>query len=359
MRKFMSVLIVVLLSLTSNVYAAGSFNASLSSKQIEPNGTFNIVLSGNSVGRVDIKVNNGNCSSTSIWYEEKTQTISCSAGNAGVVTITVTPQRGFSDSDGNLYSPGVKNLSVEIKKKEITEPTTKTTTKAPTTKSTAKVTTNKRTTTSTKVNEKSTIINTQKNTTTKAGSTTLAVDKKDVFTYNDKEINLSEAELDSSLEQEGISITNIKIGNTNYPALKIKDNYLLRSDDDVYYLYDSNLSKFINKVNLLNINNRQYFIDNDIDNATAITVGNKTMMGEKLEDRYYKIRVLNNKGEFVYYVYETTEESMQLFSSSLFTCADENCEEINDKTSLYVVIVGLVFFIVGLLIFVYFKLWRK
>lgn len=352
MRKYLSVLVVLLLVMTTNVYAAGSFSATLSSKQVEPNGAFNVTLSGSSVGRVNISVENGACSTSSLWYEEKTQSISCSAKSSGTVKVTVMPQRGFSDSEGNLYSPGTKVLSVEVKEKTTTKTTEKvevktTTTKKNTTAVNSTKSTKKETTNTTKTD----VVTTKEKTTE---------DKKDndmILDNNYESLQLSKSEIDPSLENTGMIISEIEIGNSIYPALKAKDNYLLKSDDGNYYMYDSNTEKFTSKVMLIHLNNRYFFVDNAIDNATSVLVGDKTIMGEKLADRYYKIKVLNSEGEFIYYIYETTEESMQLFSEDLFAC--KNVDVNSKNNSMYLIVFGFVLFIIGLLTFVYIKFWRK
>lgn len=359
MKRFLSILAFILFILTCDVYASASFSVSTPNNQIARNSTFNITLSGSSVGRVDIKVENGTCSASSLWYEEKTQSITCRAGNKGTVRVTVTPQRGFSDSDGNIYSPGVKVLNLEIKETETTTAKTNTTTKKATTISTTKklevntvkTSSNVKTTTKTTTTK-------NRNEVTESTSSSKDESKKSVLTYNNKEIHLSKNELDSSLETNDMLITDIKIDNISYPALKIKDNYLLKSDDGNYYVYDNKESKFINEVKLINIGNRHFFVDNSLDNTTVVTIGNTTVMGEKLADRYYKIKALNNEGKFVFYIYETTEGSMQLYEDSLFTCNNEK-EKTIDNINWYITGIGFIFFIIGLLIFVYVKVWRK
>lgn len=356
MKRFLSILAFILLVLTCDVYASGSFSVSTPNNQIGSNSTFNITLRGSSVGRVDIKVENGTCSVSSLWYEEKTQSITCHAGNKGTVRVTVTPQRGFSDSDGNIYSPGVKVLNLEIKETETTTAKTNTTTKKVTTTSTTKkmesnTSSNIKTTTKTTTTK-------NRNEVTKSTSSLKDESKKSVLTYNNKEIHLSRNELDSSLETNDMLITDIKIDNISYSALKIKDYYLLKSDDDNYYVYDNKESKFINEVKLINIGNRHFFVDNSLDNTTVVTIGNTTIRGEKLADRYYKIKTLNNEGESVFYIYETTEGSMQLYEESLFTCNNEK-EKTIDNINWYITGLGFIFFIIGLLIFVYVKVWRK
>lgn len=354
MRKYFSCfLVVLLLAIASNVYAEGSFSATSSSKQVEQNGTFNVILSGNSVGRVNINVENGSCSTSSLWYEEKTQSILCNAGSSGTVKVTVMPQRGFSDSEGNLYSPGSKVLSVEVKEKTTTKTTEKVEVKTTTTKK------NTTTVNSTKTTKKETTNTTKTDVVTTKEKTT--EDKKDnndmILDNNYESLQLSKSEIDSSLENTGMIISEIKIGNSIYPALKAKDNNLLKSDDGNYYIYDSNTEKFTNKVMLIHLNNRDFFVDNDIENATSVLAGDKTIMGEKLADRYYKIKVLNSEGEFIYYIYETTEESMQLFSEDLFAC--KNVDVNSKNNSMYLIVFGFVLFIIGLLTFVYIKFWRK
>ncbi len=90
----------------------GSFHVS-APDTVAPGETFEVSLSGNSVGRVDLQVTNGTLSETKIWFE-KTGSFKVTAGQSGEVTIVITPAAGFSDLDAEIYDPGVKTVKVQI-----------------------------------------------------------------------------------------------------------------------------------------------------------------------------------------------------------------------------------------------------
>ncbi len=93
---------------------AASFELSSNTSKIEPNKSFTIKVGGDCIGRVDLKVSNGTLSQNSVWIEEGYESISVKAGSSGTVVVTATPVEGFSDSDANLYNPGSKSIKVNI-----------------------------------------------------------------------------------------------------------------------------------------------------------------------------------------------------------------------------------------------------
>ncbi len=115
MRKFVSVFVIVVtcFCFVMGVDAA-SFNVSSSVKSVAPNGSFTVSIGGDAIGRVDLSVTNGSISTTSVWVEQNTQTITVIAGMSGQVTVTATPVIGFSDADANLYNPGARTVTVNV-----------------------------------------------------------------------------------------------------------------------------------------------------------------------------------------------------------------------------------------------------
>ncbi len=93
---------------------ATSFNMTSSVKQVAPGDTFSVSVGGDCIGRVNIKVVGGTATQTAVWVEENYQTVTITAGNSGTVTVTATPETGFSDSDANEYKPGARTTSVNI-----------------------------------------------------------------------------------------------------------------------------------------------------------------------------------------------------------------------------------------------------
>lgn len=93
---------------------AASFSLNSSTKQVTPGGTFSISVGGDCIGRVNLKVSNGSLSQAAVWVEENYQSVTVTAGTSGTVTVTATPETGFSDSDANEYKPGSRSVSVSI-----------------------------------------------------------------------------------------------------------------------------------------------------------------------------------------------------------------------------------------------------
>lgn len=93
---------------------AASFSMTASSAQVTPGASFTISVGGDCIGRVNLSASGGSISQSAVWVEENRQTVSVTAGNSGTVTITATPEAGFSDSDGNEYKPGSRSVSVKV-----------------------------------------------------------------------------------------------------------------------------------------------------------------------------------------------------------------------------------------------------
>lgn len=135
LKKILFLALTFCLLVPMSAYAATpSFYVKASASSVSPNGTFTVTVGGQSVGRVNISVKNGTASPSSLWLENNETKITVKAGGSGTVTVTATPAEGMSDLDGNLYSPGSKNVSVTIKAPNQSTPTTpKPTTPTPTT----------------------------------------------------------------------------------------------------------------------------------------------------------------------------------------------------------------------------------
>lgn len=93
---------------------AASFGMSASTTQVAPNATFTISVGGDCIGRVNLSVQNGTLSATSVWVEQNMQSVTVKAGSSGTVIVTATPTTGFSDADANEYNPGSRSVSVSI-----------------------------------------------------------------------------------------------------------------------------------------------------------------------------------------------------------------------------------------------------
>lgn len=125
---------------------AASFSLTTSSKQVSPSATFTVSVGGSCIGRVNIKVSGGTIpkDKAAVWVEENYQTITVTAGSSGTVTVTATPETGFSDPDGNDYNPGSRSVSVAIvaPTPPATKPTTPTTPTPPASTNQTKPSTN-------------------------------------------------------------------------------------------------------------------------------------------------------------------------------------------------------------------------
>lgn len=113
LKNLLIIFIFLMIILVIPVKAA-SFKISSSTSKVKPNATFTINVGGDCIGRVNLSVSNGKLSKSSVWVEQNTESITVTAGNSGVVTITATPTAGFSDADANEYNPGSRSISISI-----------------------------------------------------------------------------------------------------------------------------------------------------------------------------------------------------------------------------------------------------
>lgn len=115
MRKWRLWITFVLLMLFSIApVKAASFNMSASKTKVAPNSTFTVSVGGDCIGRVNLSISGGALSTTSVWVEQNYQTVTVKAGSSGTVTIVAIPETGFSDADANLYTPGSRKVTITI-----------------------------------------------------------------------------------------------------------------------------------------------------------------------------------------------------------------------------------------------------
>lgn len=205
----------IILSLICSVSAfsaptyAASFNMTSSSKQVAPGGTFSVSVGGDCIGRVNIKVTGGTTAQTAIWVEENYQTITVTAGNSGTVTVTATPEAGFSDSDANEYKPGNRTVSINI-----VAPSQPTETKP--SGNTSNTNTNNTSTSKPTTNQNSAV----KPPTTNSEQTTKPEDDTNVETENKTEPETPSEETDTGVVDEVIEPTEeLEVG-TSDPCAK-------------------------------------------------------------------------------------------------------------------------------------------
>lgn len=108
-------LLALLLIMGSWEVMAASFSMHASTGTVSPGATFQVTITGNDcIGRVDLSVSNGTLSASSVWIEDDSASVTVTAGSSGTVQVTASPVVGFSDGNGELYSPGSRTVSVNI-----------------------------------------------------------------------------------------------------------------------------------------------------------------------------------------------------------------------------------------------------
>ena len=108
-------LLALLLIMGSWEVMAASFSMHASTGTVSPGATFQVTITGNDcIGRVNLSVSNGTLSASSVWIEDDSASVTVTAGSSGTVQVTASPVVGFSDGNGELYSPGSRSGSVNI-----------------------------------------------------------------------------------------------------------------------------------------------------------------------------------------------------------------------------------------------------
>ncbi|MDD6881260.1 MAG: hypothetical protein PUE18_06765 [Firmicutes bacterium] len=116
MKRTITILVciaLVLCMIPMNVYAA-SLIVSPSTSTVAPGGTFTVNITGSEcAGRVDISVSNGTASSSSVWVDNNSASVTVTAGSSGSTVITATPY-DMADNNADVYNPGIQSVSVSI-----------------------------------------------------------------------------------------------------------------------------------------------------------------------------------------------------------------------------------------------------
>jgi len=395
---------------------AASFNISSNVKEIEPNKTFTIKVGGDCIGRVNLTVSNGSLSSSSVWVEEGYVNVSVTAATSGKVTVTATPTKGFSDSDANIYNPGSKSVTVTIaspkpnpekptpeqkpsnEKPTIEKPNTSVPNKEKSNdnnlksleikegelspkfdkniteytlllkENTAKVTVNA------VANHPAAKINGAKEILLKPGNNSIMVQ---VIAENQKEkiytIKVYVEETPKryvNYNQEKIGILNKNVSLEGFQ--KIEEDIFLYQKENIYLIYGINEEKETNfyvwnketnkidsKVIPLKINNKTLFVTDKI-----ITIENTKLEKIKINDtevpcykwekneNYCFLNILKENNTHVNYLYEKTENTIQL--APVFDTCEENKEK---KNILIIIFLSLILLLENIVFF--FKKRRK
>lgn len=113
---FVILILLVICSLHTKTYAAGSFEVSASSNNINVGDTITVYIKGNNAyGKVNISANNATLSAYSVFLQNDTKTVNLTAKSAGTITVSVTPAaEGLGDIEENPIT-GTKSTKITVK----------------------------------------------------------------------------------------------------------------------------------------------------------------------------------------------------------------------------------------------------
>lgn len=148
--------IILLIILTTKNEAAVSLSLSPSVGEVEPGKSFSVTVRvSGGAGYVNLSASNATISTSSIWLDNSSQTISCVAGSNNGATITISANGVIADYDTEQDTSKSSKASVKINKKEEVKTPTQEPTQTPTNK---KNTTTKTNTTKTETKVEETIV---------------------------------------------------------------------------------------------------------------------------------------------------------------------------------------------------------
>lgn len=367
---------------------AASFNLTSSTKQVSPNGTFTVSVGGDCIGRVNITVSNGTPSTSSVWVEQGYQTITVKAGSSGSVTVTASPVTGFSDPDANIYNPGSRSVTVNISSPSNpstsqTKPTTQT---KPPVQAPVKSSNNNLSSLTTSIGELSPKFNSDTNEYSLNLPGDITSIKIDATSSDSKaKINgLGDVSLKPGNNTINITVTaengstkdykiNVYVDDTpqitiNYKGNKIGvirnfegvtipqgftentkeiDNHTItlftnknitviyglnEKNEKYFYLYDDIKNECLSKFIPLSIGNHNLYIIDPTFKNNNLTLSTITISDEKIDcykfgdnvDNYCLISSINTDGKALEYLYESTENTVQLYPSFLASSLEKS-----------------------------------
>ncbi|MCI8567897.1 MAG: cadherin-like beta sandwich domain-containing protein [Bacilli bacterium] len=378
-------LIIILFMMFLNTFSvnAASFSMSASTRQVSPNGSFTVKVGGDCIGRVNLTVSNGVLSTNSVWVEQGYVSVKVTALSSGTVTVTARPAEGFSDSDANIYNPGSRSVSVNIASSNSGSSSTKPSTNNPVKKKSSNnnlsaltvsagelspkfsdsnkeyslslpASVDSLTIKATAEDSKATVEGNGK-VNVKPGNNTIKITvtaengSKKVYTikvYVDEApqvyFNYKNEKIGVVRNYEGVSIPK-DFNRLEYTIDKKKMDiftnknitiiYGLADDKSKnFYLFDKEKNELVNKFVPLTIGNRDiYVIDSDINRKnmkrSSALINDKEVSCydfENVEDNYCLLNVINEEGNTVEYLYESTENTIQLYPAFLSICDDSN-----------------------------------
>lgn len=383
---------------------AASFKITSSTSKVAPNKTFTIKVGGDCIGKVNLKVTNGTLSKSSVWVEEGYESISVKAGSSGVVTVTATPEEGFSDSDANIYNPGSKSVKVNIstpsssseekedKPNNVDNSTPKKSGNnqlaslkvsagvlSPTFESTKSEYTLELAKGSEEIiveatakdnkakiegigkinlhpgNNEIKILVTAENNTSKTYLIKVYVEEEPevFFNYNNKTIGVVK-NLKGAIIPENFTVSNYTIKDKNI-SIFTKENIAIVygiNEEQVksFYVLDKEKQEIISTFTPININNRiLYVVDTKpkkenvfLEKISIQDTEVECYFLSKEEANYCVLNTLKEDGNFVEYLYETRENSVQLFPEFLnHMKTEENQKEANNLVLILVSLLEL------------------
>ncbi len=389
---------------------AASFNMSVSKTKVAPNSTFTISVGGDCIGRVNLSVSGGSLSTTSVWVEQNYQTVTVTAGSSGTVTIVATPETGFSDADANLYAPGSRKVTVTISSGSTSSGTT---IKPPvdtrsTNNSLSALTINSGTLSpnfdantleyhvdlpSTQktllvdakaADEKASVkgtgeinLNPGDNTikltvTAENGS----VKEYTIYAYVEEEpdiyLTYKKEEIGVVKNLKGVTIPTgfeTKQHTLNEHTFSVFENgnltFIYGSNskkEKSFYLFDKEENEIKNKIVPITIQNQTFYLyDLEQDKVgfkrTNIKINDLEVEGYQFQkgfSDYFLVSVLNNEGKKIEYLYETTEQTFQLYSNfaPITETEYQNLKQkLEQKNGIIYALTGILVFSVGIFVF--------
>jgi len=379
MKKIKIIIFSIAIMLASIIELnAATFSMSSSTKQISPNGTFSVSVGGDCIGRVNLSVTNGTLSTSSVWVEQVYTTVTVTAGSSGQVTITATPETGFSDSDANIYNPGSRSVTVKIgtSSNTSTNNPSRPSTNTPTVQKSndnnlSSITIDKgEITPSFNSSVQEYTINLSPNENAIKILATTAHNKAKVDGIGEKALNPGNNIIELTVTAENgnqkkytikvyvdespqtfIEYQKKQIGIIrNYEGVTIPENFI-KSEHTIegkqiiifnnekldiiygideqkeknFYLFDKEQNKILNKLIPITINNKTIYVTDEttkIKNAKLekITINEIEVNCYKFEKQNYcLLNTINNEGKNIKYLYESSENSIQIYPEFLGT----------------------------------------
>ena len=389
--------------LWTNTVNAASFNMSSKTSSVAPNGSFTISVGGDCIGRVNLSVSNGTLSQSSVWVEQNYVSIKVTAGGSGKVTITATPATGFSDSDANIYNPGSRSVSVNItsgstspskpntsgsadkkssdnnlsslsinigelshkfdkNKTEYTlnlpASTEKIIIEGKASDSKAKITGLGETKLSVG-NNTIDIIVTAENGSKKTYTIKAYVDETPLVYLNYKDDKIGIIRNVSSIPTlEGFTNNELNIDNNLITIFTKEDISLIyginEKGEKSFYLFNKDNHKIEDKINQIKINNKDYLIsERDNNKNDTININETEITCSKLNsDNYCLLNVLKEDGTIKKYLYEKTENTIQLYNE-FKACPEAKSE--NQNIIIYV-LSSIIVLTMGIIVFLIYKI---